>query len=568
MRFGRLGMLLVVAAFFAVIVCSGAALAAATDSLVTNGSPPSPFPQNKQNEPAVAVNPTDTSVLVAGSNDEIDLAPCNGNSCPFTPGVGVSGVYFSFDGGKSWTQPTYTGYSARDGSPGPGPIGTLPKYYENGLVSDGDPAIAFGPKPGPNGNFSWSNGVRLYYSNLTSNFSAQRNEQSFKGFEAITVSRTDNLQAAAAGNNSAWKAPVIVSKQNAALFSDKDQIWADNAASSPYFGNVYVCNVAFRSQEKGNAVPEPVIFSRSTDGGSTWTNKQLTAATNNNQTGGRQGCTVRTDSKGTVYVFFEGSLKGHSVQYMVRSFDGGKTFERPRPVASVVDVGAQDPASGDFTFDGVAGARTNSFPSVDIANGAPSGTDASNTIALLWPDARNGLNHEQALLELSDNGGQSFTQPVNVAQSGDRPDFPAVALSPDGTDVYLTYDAFLDPYRQTTSTPRRFQGVVRHADLNGTQLGAVSTVYRGAVGDARSSGANGLTTEFLGDYNYIAATRDGATAVFNDARNGAVCPAINAYRQSLANGDTSASPPAPGTDCPPNFGNTDIYSATTPDPTP
>ncbi len=565
MRFGRLGMLVVFAAFFAVIVGSGVALAAATDSLVTNGSPPSPFPQNKQNEPAVAVNPTDTNVLVAGSNDEIDLAPCNGNSCPFTPGVGVSGVYFSFDGGKSWTQPTYTGYSARDGSPGPGPIGTLPKYYENGLVSDGDPAIAFGPKPGPNGSFSWSNGVRLYYSNLTANFSAQRSEQAFKGSEAIAVSRTDNLQAAAAGDNNAWMAPVIVSKQNAALFSDKDQIWADNAATSPYFGNVYVCNVAFRSK---GGTPEPVIFSRSTDGGSTWTNRQLTAATNNTQTGGRQGCTVRTDSKGTVYVFYEGSLKGHSVQYMVRSFDGGKTFERPRPVANVVDVGAQDPASGDFTFDGVAGARTNSFPSVDIANGAPSGKDASNTIALLWPDARNGLNHEQDLLELSNNGGQSFTQPVNVAQSGDRPDFPAVALSPDGTDLYMTYDAFLDPYRQTTSTPRRFQGVVRHADLNGIQLGAVSTVYRGAVGDARSSSANSLTTEFLGDYNYIAATRDGATAVFNDARNGAVCPAVNTYRQSLANGDTSATPPAPGTDCPPNFGNTDIYSATTADPTP
>ena len=133
------------------------------DVRVTVGSPSGPFSANKQNEPAVAVDQAHPNVLAAGSNDNIDMESCNAGSdltCPFTGGVGVSGIYFSFDSGANWTQPTYTGLSARgctgavgeadpDCVPQVGPIGTLPNYYEKGLKSDGDPAVAFGPAPGP-----------------------------------------------------------------------------------------------------------------------------------------------------------------------------------------------------------------------------------------------------------------------------------------------------------------------------------------------------------------------------------------------------------------------------------
>jgi len=586
------------------------------DTLVSKGSPPGPFSQNKQNEPAIAVDQNHPNILAAGSNDNIDMELCNAgtdDTCPFTDGVGGSGVYFSFDSGDTWTQPTYSGLSGRGcvGAPGDadppcepvvGPIGTVPNYYENGLVSDGDPALAFGPAPGP-GGFSWANGSRLYYANLASKI----DPNAFSGFEAIAVSHTDDVAAAAADVQDAWSDPVIASKQNAALFSDKEQVWADNAASSPFFGNAYVCYAGFRSLP---GVSQPLFALTSRNGGRTWSQHQLTPATNNTHSPngfGRSGCTVRTDSDGVVYVFdyqfaFATDTAGQGKIQMIKSFDGGAHWTRPRNLFTVGDTcNAFEPSIGRCVMDGVGGARSDLSPdpSVDIANGAPTGADATDQIVMSYVDGTPGLNNEKVMFTTSTNHGGTWTSPRDITTAGDRGYYTAPAISPEGRDAYVVYNAFTTPFRNSAEGPtndRQLVGVVLHADVGGGTVGAFSSLHRGSSGDARSSSQNNLAAEFLGDYVYAVATRDYGAAVWNDVRNGTDCPAIDEYRQELheeavATGRRTADaeeprgaeareqrgkkaqeeePEAPAVqaECPVTFGNSDIYGGSYADPTP
>jgi hypothetical protein len=553
------------------------------DTRVSSGSPTTPFSQSKQNEPAIAVDQRHPNVLAAGSNDEIDLEACNAaedNTCRFTPDVG---------------DPPCTVRR--------GPIGTVPNYDRKNLVADGDPALAFGPRPTGDGGFSYANGSRLYYASLASPVSGTA---PFKGYEAITVSHTDDPQQAAQGGATgmaAWSDPVIASRQSGAQFSDKEQIWADNASSSAFFGNVYVCYAQFRGNGSGN---QPLAVLTSRDGGASWTQKQVTPATNNTSSKngfGRSGCTVRTDSQGVVYVFvyqfaFDPLGAAPGQIQMIKSFDGGRTFSRPVNVFTAYDTCNRiEPSIGRCVEDGVGGARSDlsPAPSADIANGAPTGAGASNRIVMSWVDGRT-LNAETVQYSSSTNGGSRWEPQRSIQTAGDRGYYSAPSVSPDGRDVYVVYNAFTTPFAETTATPRNLVGVVMHADTGVTgPTGEFGPLHRGADGDPRGSSQNDLAAEFLGDYVYSAATNDYGAGVWNDMRDGADCPAIDAYRQELHDeavetgrqtaeaeeprgeaarergkdeGEDEEEGEAPDvqTVCPATFGNSDIYGGSWADP--
>jgi hypothetical protein len=584
-------------AFILMVVAGLSAPATAThggDTEVTVGSNDAIFSQNKQNEPAVAIDPAHPTVVAAGSNDNIDMEACNAGpptDCPFTLDVGGTGVHFSFDSGDTWIQPTYTGLTARDclGDPDPavttdvcvahpGPIGTLPGYDEAGLVSDGDPALAFGPVPDADGDFSWANGSRLYFGNLTSNVSVSETI-TFKGFEAIGVSRIDGdpaLTPAIVADQDNWMAPVIASSQSSATFADKVQVWADNAESSPFFGNAYVCYARFQG-----AGAAPMTVATSTDGGDTWVNKKVSPGHNvAPRMWGQSGCTIRTDSNGVVYVFYEEFqnpaffLPPPGRHFLVQSFDGGTSWTKPRVINEVIDPCYElefDGTSSRCVSDGIAGARNDlaAAPSVSIANGAPTGAGATDEIVLTWAGFEVDRD-EHVWVRYSTDDGASWSDPEAVESPGDRGLYSAPALSPDGTDLYLVYNAFTTPFRDDTTSVRGLVGVVLHADVGpaGAPTGWTE-VHRGAVGDPRGSAQNNIIIEFLGDYVYASATNSYAVAVWQDARNASVCPAVQTWRAAMQ-ADPASFPegrPAIQEECPATFGNTDIFAWSGVDPT-
>jgi hypothetical protein len=603
-RFAGLSVLLLVASF-AGLQAIPALATHGGDTEVTVGSNDGIFSQNKQNEPAVAIDPGHPWLVAAGANDNIDMEACNAgtdNTCPFSTDVGGSGIQFSFNSGDTWMQPTYTGLTARDclgvvGNTDPpcvahtGPIGTLPHYDELGMVSDGDPGLVFGPAPDGSGNFSWGNGSRLYYVNLASP-STVHETAPFKGFEAIAVSRMDVAASvdttAEAGtlvaDAGSWADPVVVSKQSSTTFSDKEQIWADQNADSPFFGNAYICWASFRSLSGGNAAPTPLIVATSRNGGDTWTSKQVTDATNNpfNQKKGfgRSGCTIRTDSQGVVYVManqFAVGMPGVGKHILIKSFDGGKSWTRPQVLFDAVDTcfAVQYDGTGfRCVMDGVAGARDDlsASPSLDIA----SGTGSTDALYDAWVDGRTGSaglsvnNQTQVRIAYSTNHGGTWTPSVVPIADGDRPYYAAVSVSPDGADLYLVYNAFTNPYRTNTTSTRGLVGVILHANVSASGVpGTWTSVHRGATGDPRGSAQNNIVIEFLGDYVYADATDDYAVAVWNDMRQGLPCGPVNTWRAGVQ----AAGPPLDASTrpdiqqvCPATFGNSDIWAWSGADP--
>src|SRR6266516_3889453 len=97
----------------------------------------------------------------------------------------------------------------------------------------------------------------------------------------------------------------------------------------------------------------------------------------------------------------------------------GKAWTPPVEILSMNDACYFiDPVSGRCVADGIAGVRTDlaAMPSVDIANGAPTGQGATNELVDAWSDGRFGFDNEKTLLSFSTNGGATWSAPSVVSE--------------------------------------------------------------------------------------------------------------------------------------------------------
>jgi hypothetical protein len=486
------------------------------------------FPTNKQNEPTIAVDPTNALRLIAGSNDEQLEPPCGpgpvrgatapANDCSFFPNVGTSGVYTSSDGGTSWTnRGVLPGYS--DFNPG----GTL--------ESDGDPVVVFGPKPDGNGGFSFASGARAYYANLASFVSGAAKGNQVP--ELIAVSRSDD-------DGVSWTNPVLAATGNGFKFNDKEDIWADKNPASPFFGRVYVSWTQFRGSVF-TFFGAPVMVTFSADGGATWARpNQISAAHNNSTVGGRQGTAIRTGPDGTVYMLWEdGDVHGNKM-VVATSHNGGVTWTHATTIASVRDIA--DPIPG-------ANFRTDSFLSAAV-------DQTSGAIYTAWADASGTAGH--IVVARSADGGSSWSTPLTVsAPANGYAFFQGLDVAPNGR-VDLAYQAQVAISTTTYGIGNARIDSYYVSSANGGLTWSAPTKVSLASSDPAASAQNNLQRQFWGDYNTLASTDTFAYFIYTDSRTGAACAAVDAYQHGVDGSGAATAKPAPQNACAPQFGNSDV----------
>ena len=330
--------------------------------------------------------------------------------------------------------------------------------------------------------------------------------------ESFTPGSTNAiLVARSLDGGTTWEAPVTVRRDGADVFSDKESITAD--ATDPRLAYV----IWDRLNRTGGG---PTFFARTTDRGATWEparnilDAPATAQTINNQ--------IVVAPDGTLIGFHTwlqtvppGNTTTGALR-VIRSGDKGTTWETPVEIARQQSLGVRDPESGERVRDAAILGH--------IAAGK------NGQIAVVWQDARfSGGARDGIAFSRSDDGGRSWSAPVQVNRAPSVPAFvPAVAIADDGT-IGVTYFDFrnntVDP--ATLPTDHWF---ARSTDGGATWVEAHVAGPFDLLGAPR---ANGL---FVGDYMGLVASGGDFVTLFAATNGGNVANRTDVFAARVSGG--------------------------------
>jgi len=203
----------------------------------------------RQNEPAVAIDPRDTNVILGSSNDYCGVYQPFGSPTPSAIGPIWLGYYRSQNGGASFTSSLVPGY--------PGDTSPYAALAQIRTASSGDPVIA------------WDNHGRAFFASESSGDPAGT-KKTFGDEWIATFDNPGGETGATVDDGKRFVGSVTVAKGSSApnllgKFTDKTSIEADRTGGR-CDGNVYFAYSRFT----GNQGSVAIYVSRSTDHGATW----------------------------------------------------------------------------------------------------------------------------------------------------------------------------------------------------------------------------------------------------------------------------------------------------------
>jgi hypothetical protein len=439
-----------------------------------------------QNEPSVAIDPSATNIIVAGSNDY----------CRQTVGGDVwAGYYRSTDGGSTWSHSLVPGY------PGDGSAAGTESPLSGKCAAAGDPTQAF------------DTGGRLFYAFICFNRTKPING-------SVYVTRYVD-------HGATYDRTVLVKEGTPSglfltgLFQDKINLTVDQTTGQGS-GNVYVA----WSQYDGFAPNNAVLFSRSTDHGITYSRPVKVTPVEH---GSASFADLAVGPDGAVYLTYltyPSSSRPSWDIWLAKSTNQGRTFGAPRHVAAIQSFDS-DQFSGNGFVDCGDGpfACPSGFTYSRFFSSSAVAADATGVHVVYAAEKASG---QSKIFVRNSPNGLDWPTPSGTLDNVPKGHqwFPDVA-SADGVLTVIFNDSRADPAYSPNRPPGNTAAGVNSGDVVNAFVAQSSN---GGVAwtetKVSSEGSNyGWETHgsrrvgFWGDYNYVSAVPGAVQVTWTDSRD-------------------------------------------------